>query len=96
MLKSQLVEKMAGKLLNETPERVEQGVTELIRAMQEALCQGRRIEVRGFGGLERRIRKGRKARNPRTGESVQVEERVVVHFKPGMRLRQRVDKKTES
>ena len=96
MLKSQLVENMADKLQNETPERVEQGVAELIRVIQNALSQGQRIEVRGFGSLERRIRKRRKARNPKTGESVDVKERVLVHFKPGMRLRQRVDKKTKS
>ena len=47
------------------------------------LVTERRIELRNFGVFEVRHRKARKARNPRTGEEVQVPEKNVVTFKPG-------------
>ncbi|MBO4731781.1 MAG: integration host factor subunit beta [Spirochaetaceae bacterium] len=49
------------------------------------------IELRGFGTFELRLRKGRKkARNPRTGESVSVEPHSVVAFRAGKELRSAV------
>ena len=49
-----------------------------------------RIELRNFGVFEVRRRKPRKARNPRTGNAVEVPARVVVTFKPGQAMEQRV------
>lgn len=61
-------------------------------AVKRALAQGENIEIRGFGTFKVRSRKSRKARNPRTGESVQVPERLVPVFKPSKQLRDRVAK----
>jgi integration host factor subunit beta len=49
-----------------------------------------RIELRSFGVFEVRKRKPRQARNPRTGEKVWVLERMVVSFKPGLEMQERV------
>lgn len=50
------------------------------------LNEGNRIELRNFGVFEVRTRKSRVARNPRTGEKVQVPEKKTVVFKPGKEL----------
>jgi nucleoid DNA-binding protein len=56
----------------------------------DVLVTERRIELRNFGVFEVRHRKARKARNPRTGEEVQVPEKNVVTFKPGRIMQQRI------
>jgi integration host factor subunit beta len=57
----------------------------------ETLMDEGRIELRNFGVFEVRRRRARKARNPRTGESVSVPARLVVTFKQGMEMEQRVN-----
>jgi len=52
----------------------------------------KRIELRNFGVFEVKQRKARKARNPRTGERVDVEPKNVVTFKPGKEMEERVKK----
>ena len=63
----------------------------LLKAMADALAEGQRIEIRGFGSFALSVRPPRVGRNPRSGEKVMVEEKRVPHFKPGKELRQRVD-----
>src|SRR6266850_3822613 len=59
-------------------------------AIIETLLSERRIELRNFGVFEVKRRKARKARNPRTGERVDVEPKYVVTFKPGKEMEERV------
>lgn len=59
-------------------------------AIVEALVEDGRIELRNFGVFEVKRRAPRKARNPRTGEKVEVAEKFVVTFKPGKEMEQRV------
>lgn len=54
-----------------------------------------RIELRNFGVFEVKRRAARKARNPRTGEKVLVDEKFVVTFKPGKEMEERVRKLQE-
>lgn len=57
--------------------------------IKKALINDRTIEFRGFGTFEIRTRKGReRARNPKTGETVQVRNHGVVVFRPGKELKQ--------
>jgi nucleoid DNA-binding protein len=56
----------------------------------QTLASGGRIELRNFGVFEVRRRKPRKARNPRTGNTVEVPAKVVVTFKPGQVMAERV------
>jgi integration host factor subunit beta len=53
-----------------------------------------RIELRNFGIFEVRMRKPRKARNPRTGEKVTVPAKLVVGFKPGLEMEEKVKEVT--
>jgi len=59
-------------------------------AIIETLVEERRIELRNFGVFEVKRRAARKARNPRTGNEVFVDEKFVVTFKPGKEMEQRV------
>ena len=52
----------------------------------ESLARGDRVELRGFGAFSVREREAREGRNPRTGETVAVEAKTVLHFKTGQLL----------
>ncbi|WP_334135582.1 integration host factor subunit beta [Tepidimonas sp.] len=69
----------------------EVAVKTLLDGMAQALTAGHRIEIRGFGSFAVVARPPRQARNPRTGEAVQVPGKRVIHFKPGKALREAVD-----
>ncbi len=57
----------------------------------EALAQGDKVELRGFGSFRIRQRNSRKGRNPKTGSAVEVPEKRVPFFKVGKRLRELVN-----
>lgn len=59
-------------------------------AIVDILVQEGRIELRKFGVFQVKKRAARKARNPRTGEKVEVAEKYVVTFKPGKEMEERV------
>ena len=59
-------------------------------AIIDALAVEGRIELRNFGVFEVKKRAARKARNPRTGDQVEVPEKFVVTFKPGKEMEARV------
>ncbi|MBL8799924.1 MAG: integration host factor subunit beta [Planctomycetia bacterium] len=63
-------------------------------AIVDTLIQDGRIELRNFGVFEVKRRKARKARNPRTGDKVDVEPKNVVTFKPGKEMEERVSRMT--
>jgi integration host factor subunit beta len=71
---------------------VETIVSTIFEQITLALAQGSRVELRGFGAFTIKQRDARTGRNPRTGESVQVEEKVVPFFKAGKELRERVNR----
>ena len=70
---------------------VELAVNCLLKHMADALVQGERIEIRGFGGFDLHHRAPRIARNPKTGDAVQLPAKVAVHFKPGKDMKDRVN-----
>ena len=59
-------------------------------AIVNALVEEKRIELRNFGVFKVKKRAARKARNPRTGQRVDVPEKYVVTFKPGKEMEERV------
>jgi integration host factor subunit beta len=67
-----------------------QAVQKVFDGITETLVKQGRIELRNFGVFEVRKRKPRKARNPRTGEKVKVPAKMVVTFKPGREMEERV------
>lgn len=91
MNKSDLIETMVQKLPNMAARDVEIIVNTVFDSMTDSLHRGERIEIRGFGSFEVRVRKPRVGRNPKSGVSVQVGERRVPFFKVGKELRERVN-----
>ncbi|MDR0520476.1 MAG: integration host factor subunit beta [Planctomycetaceae bacterium] len=71
-------------------------VQEVFDAVAEAIVKDGRIELRNFGVFETKHRAARKARNPKTGEHVNVHAKFVVVFKPGKALDESVQKKAKS
>lgn len=82
MIKSELIKKVSVEngLKHADAERV---VSTIFDNIVNALSNGNRVELRGFGVLSVRVRKARKARNPKTGASVFVAEKKVPFFKAG-------------
>jgi integration host factor subunit beta len=66
-------------------------VETLLSSIEEALCGGRRVELRGFGSLRARHYSRYKGRNPNTGCSVEVPPKVVAVFRPAKALVERVN-----
>jgi integration host factor subunit beta len=94
MTRSDLVEELAARFGQLTHRDAEYAVKAILEAMSEALARGHRIEIRGFGSFSVNRRPPRLGRNPRSGESVQIPEKRVPHFKPGKALREAVDRRT--
>ncbi|MCH8497615.1 MAG: integration host factor subunit beta [Marinobacter sp.] len=91
MTKSELVELIASKQTQLSVKDVELAVKTIIEHMSQALAEGQRIEIRGFGSFSLHHRAARVGRNPKTGESVQLPAKYVPHFKPGKELREQVN-----
>ncbi|MEN8262029.1 MAG: integration host factor subunit beta [Nitrospirota bacterium] len=92
MTKSVLIEKIAEKLDGLSKKQTEVIVETIFESVKEALSKGGKVEIRGFGNFRLRSRNARKARNPKTGESVEVPPKKVPYFKVGKELREMVNK----
>jgi nucleoid DNA-binding protein len=66
-------------------------VDAFLNAVKDAMGEHKNIEIRGFGTFKVRERKSRLARNPRTGDPVEVPPRAVPVFKPSKDLRALVE-----
>ena len=91
MLKSELADKRNEKLTELQKTDVASALDCILGQMSDALAQGERIEIRGFGSFSLRHRRPRRARNPKTGETVNLPAKVATHFKPGQEMRDRVN-----
>ncbi|MFH0733596.1 MAG: HU family DNA-binding protein [bacterium] len=91
MTKADIVDKVAegiGLTKLETEAVIEGFLDTVIQSLRE----GKGIEIRGFGSYKVKLKNGRTARNPRTGETVQVEEHYVPVFKFSKDFKNTVDK----
>jgi len=91
MIKSELITKLAEENPHLTQRDIERVVGVILERMIQALEDGGRVELRGFGALSVRSREARAGRNPRTGETVDVQAKHVPFFKSGKELRERLN-----
>ena len=91
MIKSELVQLIADKNPHLYHRDVENVVNAILDEITQALADGNRVELRGFGAFSIKNRPARSARNPKTGEKVEVEEKWVPFFKTGKELRERLN-----
>jgi integration host factor subunit beta len=96
MIRSELVQKLCDNFPDLTQREVESVVGAVFDSITDQLAHGGRVELRGFGAFSTRNRDARLGRNPRTGESVQVDAKRVPYFKPGKEMRERLNLKPET
>ncbi|AQS57101.1 MAG: HU family DNA-binding protein [Novibacillus thermophilus] len=89
MNKTELVEKVAEKR-GLTKKDATQVVDAVLETISEALKNGEKVSLIGFGNFEVRERSARKGRNPQTGEEIQIKASKVPAFKPGKQLKESV------
>jgi integration host factor subunit beta len=90
MTKAELVERVAEQI-NLTKKQTETIVNILLNSITEALSDGDKVELRGFGSFRIRGRNPREGRNPKTGDAVHIPAKKVPFFKAGKELREMVD-----
>jgi integration host factor beta subunit len=88
MTKSVLIEKVSEKVDGLTRNQTEIVVDTVFESIKKALMTGQKIEIRGFGNFRLKTRNPRKARNPKTGESVEVPGKKVLYFKASKALKE--------
>ena len=91
MTKSELIEQLAAKQVHLAYKDIEIAVKTILECMSDALTEGKRIEIRGFGSFSLHYRPPRVGRNPKTGGAVHLEGKYVPFFKPGKELRDRIN-----
>ena len=94
MTKKEIVRAIA-KTLNLTQLETKDIVQNVLGSITDTLIKEGRVELRNFGVFEVRQRAARKARNPKTGDEVQVKEKKVVVFKSGKALEDALQKKKQ-
>jgi integration host factor subunit beta len=95
MIRSELIQKIAEENPHLYQRDVERIVNTVFEEVTGAMARGDRVELRGFGAFSVKKRDARVGRNPRTGETVRVEEKHVPFFKTGKLLRDRLNGKEE-
>ena len=66
-------------------------VDSFFEAVRDALERGENVKLSGFGNFQLRAKNQRPGRNPKTGEEIPISARRVVTFRPGQKLRARVE-----
>ena len=90
MIRSELIKYVSEKV-GVTHEVAELAVNTIFSSMTEALVRNESIEIRGFGSFKVRHYEGRKGRNPKTGQLIDVAPKKRPFFKVGKELKERVD-----
>ena len=80
MIRSELIQKIADENPNLFQRDVERIVNTIFEEITDALANGDRVELRGFGAFSVKTRDARVGRNPRTGEAVSVDKKKVPFF----------------
>jgi integration host factor subunit beta len=91
MIRSELIQKIAEDNPHLYQRDVERIVNVIVERIIDAMAEGNRVELRGFGAFSVKRRDGRTGRNPRTGDAVEVDEKHIPFFKTGKLLRDRLN-----
>ena len=94
MTKSELIQRLAEKYADQHlyQRDFQRVVNRIFTEIGDALAQGDRVELRGFGAFSVRSRAARVGRNPRTGDAVRVDKKHLPFFKTGKELRERINR----
>ncbi|PLX41190.1 MAG: integration host factor subunit alpha [Deltaproteobacteria bacterium] len=92
MTKSDIVEAVYQNV-GFTKKRAAEVVNLILDTMKDALEDGDKVKISGFGNFEIRMKEARKGRNPQTGDEITISERRVLSFKPSQVLKDRLNNK---
>lgn len=92
MIKSEMITRVSLRNPHLLQREVEAAINCVLDEISDAMRDGNRVEIRGFGAFSVRHRSARTGRNPRTGEAVDVDEKAVPFFRTGKELRDRINK----
>ena len=87
MTKSELINRLVARNDHLLHSDVARMVNTVFDEITNALAQGDRVELRGFGAFSVKTRSARTGRNPRTGQAVEVSEKFIPYFKSGKMIR---------
>ncbi|MCB1681742.1 MAG: integration host factor subunit beta [Rhodospirillales bacterium] len=93
MTKSELIQRLADMNPHLYLRDIEKIVDTVFNEITDALARGDRVELRGFGAFSVKERASRVGRNPRTGETVEVEAKRLPFFKTGKALREKLNER---
>ena len=96
MLKSQILEKLQQKYNNFNIDDIENLFDIFINKIISSLKEGKKIEIRGFGTISRKLNKEKFVRNPKTNEKLFKEKSYKLHFKIGKILHKRINPHTDN
>jgi len=88
MTKSELIELIASQNQGLTKKQVEFIVNGVFSSIKDALTEGEKVEIRGFGSFKIREKNSKTGRNPKTGEKVDVPSKNIPYFKPGKEVKE--------
>ncbi len=91
MIKSELVERLAAQNIHLYQRDVEKVVNAILDEIAASLSRKDRVEIRGFGVFSVRNRPARAGRNPRSGASIAVDQKIVPFFKAGKEMHKRLN-----
>jgi len=94
MNKSDLVDEVAQRS-NVTKKQVDAVVSATLESIMESVAEGEKVTLIGFGSFERRNRKAREGRNPKTGDKMEIPETVVPAFSAGKFFKQSVEREAK-
>lgn len=92
MTKSGLIDRVSENINELTRKQTEIIVETVFESMKEALSRGEKVEIRGFGNFRLKKRRSRTARNPKTGQTVEVPPKSIIYFKVGKELREAINR----
>ena len=91
MNKTELIAEVAKKC-GLSKKDAEKAVSATLDTITDALCEGDKVQLVGFGGFETKQREARMGRNPKTKEAIQIPATTIPVFKAGKALKDKVAK----
>ena len=88
MTKSELIEQISASYPDMTKKQIEFIINTVFISIKDALKNGDKVEIRGFGSFKIREKNSKVGRNPKTGTKVDVPEKKVPYFKPGKEIKE--------
>lgn len=88
MTKSELIEQISSSYPDMTKKQIEFIINSVFISIKEAIKDGDKVEIRGFGSFKIREKQSKVGRNPKTGNKVDIPEKKVPYFKPGKEIKE--------